>query len=89
MIRPSAANPIADLFPPASATFINRDSEAAGLAVLAQLNRPHEASRPGDSQLEARIRLYELAARLQTSAPEVLDLSSETARTVAYGLDRA
>ncbi|HVU87855.1 MAG TPA: DUF1501 domain-containing protein [Pirellulales bacterium] len=88
MIRPAAANPIADLFPPAAAKFINRASEAAGLAVLGELNRAHEAARPGDSQLEARIRSYELAAQLQTSAPEVLDLSKENARTVdEYGLN--
>jgi hypothetical protein len=89
MIRPSATNPIADLFPPARAQFINRQSEAAGREVLARLNKEHEQLRAGDSQLEARIRSYELAARLQTSAPEVLDLASETARTLElYGVDQ-
>ncbi len=89
MIRPKAASPIADLFPPEQAGFINHDSEQATLALLGKLNREHEAARPGDSQLEARIRSYELAARLQLSAPEVLDLSTETARThTLYGLDR-
>ncbi len=89
MIRASAANPIAGIyFHPRSARFINRASEAAGLDVLKQLNRQHEADRTGDSQLEARIHSYELAAKLQTSAPEVLDLSGESARTLArYGLD--
>jgi hypothetical protein len=88
MIRPASANPIADLFPPASAKFIDSKSETAGLAVLGELNRAHEAARPGDSQLEARIRSYELAARLQTSAPEVLDLANENARTLEeYGLN--
>ncbi|HEY4312147.1 MAG TPA: DUF1501 domain-containing protein [Pirellulales bacterium] len=88
MIRPAAANPIADLFPPKSAAFIRPESETAGLDVLRRLNRAHEASHSGDSQLEARIRSYELAARLQTSAPEVLDLSRENARTLEqYGLN--
>ena len=42
----------------------------------------------GDSRLEARIASYELAARLQLSAPEVLDLSREPAATRSlYGLD--
>src|SRR5262249_8658555 len=45
--------------------------------------------RPGDSRLDARIATYELAARLQLSAPEVLDISGETAETRRlYGLDR-
>jgi len=88
MIRPGAANPIADLFPPASAGFINSASETAGLNLLAQLNKQHEAARPGDSQLEARIRSYEMAARLQTSAPEVLRLADESSYTLArYGLN--
>jgi hypothetical protein len=89
MIRPGAVNPIADLFPPATAKFIRRESETAGLELLARLNRAHEASRQGDSQLDARIRSYELAARLQTSAPEVLDLADESARTLEqYGLNQ-
>jgi len=45
-------------------------------------------TRPGDSRLEARIRSYEMAARLQVSAPEVLDISKESlATTKLYGLD--
>src|SRR5207253_3044867 len=48
----------------------------------------HEATRAGDSRLEARIASYELAARLQLSAPDVLDVSGETAATrQRYGLD--
>ena len=50
--------------------------------------RPPRRAAPGDTRLEARIASYELAARLQLSAPEVLDLSSETAATQKlYGLD--
>src|SRR5262249_51751343 len=42
----------------------------------------------GDSRLEARIASYELAARLQKSAPEVLDISKESKTTrQLYGLD--
>ena len=88
MIRPGAPNPIADLFPPASAQYINTASETAGLNLLQQLNKEHEATRAADSQLEARIRSYEMAARLQTSAPEVLRLNDESAHTrTAYGFD--
>ena len=88
MIKPNAANPIADLFPPESADFITPESESESLALLRRLNRRHLETRPGDSRLEARIAAYELAARLQLSAPEVLDISRETAGTrAAYGLD--
>ena len=78
--------PVPDLFPasgvrPGSAT---RD----GLALLSKQNRRHALSNPGDSRLEARITSYELAARLQTSAPEALDLTRETGPTRSlYGLD--
>src|SRR6202044_376695 len=43
---------------------------------------------PGDADLSARIASYELAARMQLSAPEVSDLAGESAATKApYGLD--
>ena len=48
----------------------------------------HMAANEGDSRLESRIAAYELAARMQQSAPEALDLAGETAATQAlYGLD--
>src|SRR5439155_10844091 len=74
-------NPIADLFPPASARHITRDSEADGLALLRRMNQEHLQQVPGDSRLEARIASYELAARLQVHAPEALDLGRETETT--------
>src|SRR5437868_1464478 len=77
IINPSAPTPIADLFPPSSAKYITKQSEQDGLALLAKLNRQHLASHPGDSRLEGRIATYELAAKMQLSAPEVLDISSE------------
>ncbi len=87
LVRPSAKNPIADLFPPGE-KYINRDSEADVLAALEKLNRQHEQQRAGDSRLDARIRSYELAARLQLSAPEVLDLSQEPEHILKmYGLE--
>jgi Protein of unknown function (DUF1501) len=88
LIRPNSRNPIADLFPPESAKFISADSEARGRALLKELNGKHLESRAGDTRLEARIASYELAAKLQTSAPEVLDISTETPATrTLYGLD--
>jgi hypothetical protein len=88
VIKPTAPTPIADLFPPKTATFITRESEAEGLALLKEMNREHAERWQGDSRLEARISSYELAARMQLSAPEVLDVSKETEATrKLYGLD--
>lgn len=88
MIRPNAKNPIHDLNPPAGAG-LSAASEMDGQALLRQLNRAHFEDRRGDSRLEARIASYELAARLQLSAPEVLDTSGESKATRdLYGLDR-
>lgn len=51
-------------------------------------NRQHRAARPGDSRLDARIANYELAFRMQTAAPELIDLSQETKATQdLYGID--
>jgi hypothetical protein len=88
MIRVGKPNPIYDLFPPESAKFITPESERAGAALLNELNRDHAQKRAGDSRLDARIASYEMAARLQLSAPEVMDLSGETEATKKlYGLD--
>jgi hypothetical protein len=52
------------------------------------MNREHLAERTGDSRLEARIASYEMAAKLQLSAPEVLDLRGESkAARDLYGVD--
>jgi Protein of unknown function (DUF1501) len=88
VIKPGAAVPIANLRPPPSARHINRQSEAEGLALLKELNQDHCGQRPGDSRLEARIASYELAAKMQLSAPGVLELSGEAEATRRrYGLD--
>ena len=53
-------------------------------------NRQHLGQRPDDTELEARMAAYELAFRMQTSAPEAVDISSESSATHAlYGLDNA
>lgn len=87
LVRPSAKEPIFDLFPPEGAG-ASPDAERAGLGLLGRLNRDHRAGREADSRLDARIASYELAARLQLSAPEVLDLSRESNATKElYGLN--
>ena len=71
--------PIPDLFPPAESS-ASPDVDRDGLAFLQALNRIHQQQRT-DSELEARIQAYEMAARLQLSAPEATDLARESRRT--------
>jgi len=87
IIRPGTENPIADLFAPHD-TYISRQSDARGLELIRQLNRRHEQRRPGDGRLDARIRSYELAAKMQLAAPEALDISGEPKHILEmYGLN--
>jgi len=58
------------------------------LSLLADVNKEHLAEHPGEHDLAARIASYELAARMQISAREALDISKETEATQKlYGLD--
>ncbi len=60
-----------------------------GLEFLSRLNEKHRERFPHESELETRIRNYELAARMQMSATNVLDLSQETQATKRlYGIDK-
>jgi hypothetical protein len=86
-IFPQRENPIEDL--KANADFVTEAGDRDGLALLERMNRAFLEQRPGDSRLEARIRSYELAARMQLSAPDALDISREPAHILKmYGLDR-
>jgi hypothetical protein len=59
------------------------------LNFVQRLNREHYDARPGESDLEARIQSFELAARMQTSAKEALDISKESEATLKlYGIDK-
>ncbi len=80
--------PVAHLRPPAAAAYITPPASDEGLALLRRLNLRHAAANDADARLEARIQAYELAARMQLSAPEAFNLSgeSEAARRL-YGLD--
>jgi hypothetical protein len=87
-IFPQRDIPIEDLLP--KSDFVTADSDRDGLALLNRLNRGFEQQRPGDSRLDARIKTYELAARMQLSAPEALDLSQEPDHILKmYGLETA
>jgi Protein of unknown function (DUF1501) len=78
-------NPLLDLATPSGVTpKQQRDS----LDLLKALNEEHRKARPADTELAARIESYELAFRMQTEATQVVDLSTEDAKTRAmYGLD--
>ena len=81
----NARNPIQNLNTPGKRT---PESDEAARRFLRQLQEEHLATNPGDSQLSARIASYELAARMQLSVPEIMDLSSEPAHLLkSYGAD--
>jgi hypothetical protein len=87
MIQPASGTPVADLFPDPTARIGDATSDHAAAEVLAALNRAHAEAHPGDARLEARIRSYELAARMQLAAPEALDVSLEPEEVLQlYGI---
>lgn len=89
IIFPGRETPIADLYPHKAGKYITPGSEAATQHLLDRFNAAHAAARPSDDRLEARIRSYELAARMQLAAPEVLDISGEPEYIQElYGIDR-
>lgn len=74
----SGGAPVPDLALP-------QDVSAAGRADastwLQEMNRNYALAHPEDSSLEARVRSYEVAARMQVSVPEIADLGSESEAT--------
>jgi hypothetical protein len=88
VINAGAAEPLAHLRPPRSASYITPEASRDGLALLQKWNNTHLAANAADSRLEARVRAYELAARMQLSAPEVFDLGGESEATrQLYGIN--
>jgi hypothetical protein len=84
IFRPGST-PIVDLKP---RTGMTPDSQRAELSLLRWMNQQHAAGRSNAGELEARIAAYELAFRMQSKAPELVDISSESAATQKmYGLD--
>src|SRR5438874_7833056 len=70
--------PIPDLFTPND---VGPPARKAGLGLLARMNEDFLRDNPGDSTLAARVRSYELAARMQVSIPEVVRFDDESAAT--------
>jgi hypothetical protein len=82
----ATGTPVANLLPPAGITAQSRTNQ---LHFLDDLNAAHLRRHPSNAELEARISNYELAAKMQTAVPAVLDISKETEATRRlYGLDR-
>ncbi len=83
VIRPKEPR-ILNLDPPMS---LKGAAQERYLGFVDGLNRRHLAERPGESELEARIQSFELAARMQIAAKEALDLSQESEATKKmYGI---
>lgn len=77
--------PIVDLHRPEALTAKQQRDE---LDLLKWMNEKHAGARTNTSELEARIAAYELAFRMQSKAPELVDVNSETEATrQLYGLD--
>ncbi len=84
-VRPGA-HPILHLHPPAEMT---TERQRRLLDFVRARNEEHLAARDFDDELSARIEAYELAFRMQATAPELVNLSGETADTLAlYGIDQ-
>ena len=84
-IMMSSQQPIRNLQQPSS---ISAEQEERSRDILNRLNRRYAAEHPGETDLQARVAAYELAARMQLSAPEVSDLSRESSVThKLYGTD--
>jgi hypothetical protein len=82
----NGASPILNLTTPAE---VGADRQKAKLGLIGELNDIHRRERSGDTQLDARQAAYELAFRMQASAPEAVDLSQETDKTKEmYGFHR-
>lgn len=86
LMRPTG-NPILNLSRPNG---ISLEQQRREFDVLKSLNREHQRTRPGASELEARISAYELAFRMQTAAPELVNIDDEPEHIKElYGLDES
>src|SRR5262245_15906593 len=79
-------NPILHLKPPAD---VGSRQQRNKLDLINELNERHRRERADDTDLSARIAAYELAFRMQATAPEAVDLSAEPDKIKEeYGLNR-
>jgi hypothetical protein len=81
----ATGTPVAHLATPAGVPMAARRNQ---LDLLEGLNTTHLRKHAGNAELEARLTHYELAAKMQTAVPDVLDISKETEATrKLYGID--
>ncbi len=67
---------------------LSAQEDRLSVDLLARLNAKHLEQFPGDADLAGRIASYELAGKMQTTVPDVMDISGETAETLkAYGVE--
>jgi hypothetical protein len=80
----TSSEPIPNLSTPPG---IGEERQKEKLALLEKMNREHAEPRADVTELDARIKAYELAFRMQAEAPEAVDLSKETDDTLElYGM---
>jgi hypothetical protein len=83
LFRP-VGDPILDLRGP---EHVDQVAQRAQFDLLAKVNAQHLNERPGGHELAARIQSYELAYRMQSEAPEAVDLTQEDKGTLqGYGI---
>ena len=81
----ASGSPVAHL---ANPTDVSSEARRNQLDLLNGLNASHLRKHAGNAELEARLGHFELAAKMQTAVPDVLDFSKETDETrKLYGLD--
>ncbi len=81
----TTGEPILNLQPPPG---VSPAQQRHQLDLMAALNRPSRPPAAEDAELAARVASFELAYRMQSTAPEAVDLANETAETKRlYGLD--
>ncbi len=84
-LKPSG-DPIDNLKRPADET---DPAQQASIDLMTRLNKRRVADTPADRELEARIKSFELAYRMQSAAPEAMDIARETKETQElYGVGR-
>src|SRR5262249_52091602 len=77
-------SPILDLNPPAG---VAATAQRKNLDLLAEVEKEHQQEHPENAALAARLHTYELAFRMQTHVPEIIDLGREDKATLAmYGI---
>lgn len=68
---------------------VTKEGRAKQLDLLRDLNGLNAVQYPDDPTMRARVKAYELAAKMQLAVPEVMDISKETKETQSlYGLDQ-